>query len=116
MGCGCRSDDTGSEAWVGSGLKFAVTMNCEGFDMDTDDWVITVTCGKKSVTFTSKNSVKDGGQWYICLDSSELGPGEAYITFEARVPDKDFKDGIRTEIRRYKLVNLRSPKIIANYL
>ena len=108
MGCGCGCDNGGECAWVGSGLKWAVTMTCEGFDMDTDPWVITVTRGNKSVVFTPENSINDGGQWYICLDSSEIGPGEAYITFDAFVPDDDFDEGIRHEIQKYKLVNLKS--------
>lgn len=108
MGCGCGCDNGGEYAWVGSGLKWAVTMTCEGFDMDTDPWTITVTRGSKSVVFTPENSINDGGQWYICLDSSEIGPGEAYITFDAFVPDDDFETGVRHEIQRYKLVNLKS--------
>ena len=108
MGCGCGCDNGGEYAWVGEGLKWAVTMECEGFDMDTDDWVITVTRGNKSVTFTPETSINRDGQWYICLNSSLLGPGEAYIIFEARVPDDDFEEGFRREIKRYKLVDLKS--------
>lgn len=108
-GCGCNSETEGGYAWAGSGLKWAVTMTCEGFSMDEDDWTITVTRGNKSIVFTPDNAVQDeDGQWYICLDSSALGPGEMYIIFDASVPDEDFEDGIRHEIQKYKLINIKS--------
>ena len=100
--------DNGS-AWYGSGLKYAVTMTCEGFSMDTDDWEITVTRGPRRIVFTRENSVRDDqGQWYICIDTKALGPGELYITFDAAVPDSDFEDGVRHEIQRFRLINSRN--------
>lgn len=101
--------DTGMVAWDGAGLKFAVTMTCQGFSMDDDNWTITVSRGSRSVVFTKESSVRDNeGQWYICLDTSELGGGRCYITFEADVPDEDFPTGFRKEIQRFELINIKS--------
>ena len=110
--------------WTGTGLKYAVTMTCEGFDMDTDDWTITVTRGNQSKVFTPENSIpetvtipgQNGGeatestQWYICLETDDFASGELYITFDACVPDDDFPSGIRHEIQEFLLTNLKKPK------
>lgn len=109
--------------WKGTGLKYAVNMTCEGFDMDTDDWTITVTRGNQSKEFTPENSIQEiietpaqgGGtttstQWYICLDTDEFASGELYITFDACVPDSDFPSGIRHEIQEFLLTVLKKPK------
>ena len=110
--------------WKGSGLKYAVSMTCEGFDMDTDDWTITVTRGNQSKEFTPSNSIQEvtettpagGGdpvvssQWYICIDTNDFASGELYITFDACVPDSDFPGGIRHEIQEFLLTNLKKPK------
>ena len=95
-------------SWLGGHLKFAVSMSCPGFDMETDDWRITVTRRDKSVVFTKENAVNDGEQWYICLDSSEIGVGTVFIIFEAFVPDGDFPDGIRREVERYELIRIKN--------
>lgn len=94
----------------GGDYKYAVSITAEGFDMNTDDWIITVTGGCKSVTFTPSNSVYDDeeDQWYICINTDLLGFGQAYITFEAHVPDTDFEAGYRREKETYKLIFLNS--------
>lgn len=114
---------TEEHTWAGTGLKYAVTMTCEGFDMDTDDWTITVTKGNQSKEFTPDNSIQEvtetttpGGetvtntQWYICIDTGEFAPGDLYITYDACVPDADFPGGIRHEIQEYFLTNIKKPK------
>lgn len=107
MGCGCTED---KYTWNGTGLKYAVRMDCEGFDMNEDDWIIVITCGDKSVTFSPENAVYNDSenQWYICINTEELGPGELYITFEAHVPDEDFPVGYRREIQKYRLVKIKN--------
>ena len=94
--------------WVGTGLKFAVTMTCTGFSMNDDDWTITVTKGKTAIVFNKDTAVQDAqDNWYICVDSSLLGPGQAQIIFDAYVPDDDFEGGIRHEIQKYDLINIQ---------
>ena len=111
MACGCCSNNgTEDYGYVGGGLKWAVNMTCEGFDMNTDDWKIIVTRGTNTVEYTRDTAVCDDSgqtpQWYICLDTTELGSGKAIITFVAYVPDADFPGGIRTEVAEYDLINI----------
>jgi len=105
--CACNNEDIG---FYGGDFKYAVSMTCEGFDMNTDDWIITVSAGCKSVSFTRENSVfdDDENQWYICISSDLIGFGQAYITFEAHVPDTDFEAGFRREKLTYKLIFLNT--------
>lgn len=94
--------------WNGTGLKYAVSMTCEGFDMNEDDWTITVSRGSKSLKFTKSNAVQDENeQWYICFDSSYFGAGLMNIVFDASVPDEDFEGGIRHEVQKYELINVQ---------
>ncbi len=84
--------------YVGTDLKFALTITSEGFNMDTDPWVATVRCGKKEVKCERANSVIDeNGQWYILVDSSVLMAGTYILIVDIDVPDDDFKDGYRHE-------------------
>lgn len=117
--CNCSESATANAYLIGGMYKFAVNMKCDGFDMDTDDWTITITRGLNSVSFTPENSVHEVenegteneiSQWYICLDTDGFKPGDAYITFEADVPDDDFPGGIRKEISERYFSNFIMPK------
>lgn len=91
--------------WDGSGYKYAIQMEADGFDMDADDWTVTVKKGKKTIEFTKENSTQDSeGQWYICVDSTLLGTGTFEIVYDAFVPDDDFPDGIRHEVIKQELI------------
>ena len=105
--CPCNSEDTG---FHGGDYKYAVSMSAEGFDMNTDDWVITVFGGCKAVRFTKENAIYDENedQWYICINTDLLGVGQAYISFEAHVPDTDFEAGFRREKLTYELIFLNA--------
>ena len=90
----------------GTGTKWAVNIKIQDFSMDEDEWKIVVSRGPKEVVFTKENSIRDiNGQWYICVLSEDLGPGQFYITFYAYVVDGDFPGGIRPEIRRFEMIN-----------
>ncbi len=112
----CECNNIQEFTWDGTGLKYAVSMTCEGFDMDEDDWKITVSRGSRKVEFTPENAIHEvttvQGQevstWYICIDTSLLGPGELHIIFDAKVPDDDFDEGFRHEIQKYKLINVKN--------
>ncbi len=108
MPCQC-SNSTEDYGYVGSDLKWAVSMTCEGFDMNEDDWKIIVSRGSRSVEYTNETAIYDdqADQWYICVDTTALGPGKAIITFVAYVPDSDILGGVRTEIAEYDLINIR---------
>lgn len=77
--------------------------------MDDDEWKVIISLGKKTVEYTKENSIRDdSGQWYITLNTPDLGVGRAIITFVAYVPDDDFEDGIRTEIKEMPLITVKS--------
>ena len=103
---------TSDFTWNGTGLKYAITMTCDGFDMNEDDWTVTVTRGSKKMVFDKENSIhhtetvgnEEVDQWYICIPSEDLGPGLLQIIYDALVPDQDFVDGIRHEIQKFDLI------------
>ena len=89
--------------YVGTELKFLVTMTATGFSMDTDNWSVTVTRGRISKTFPKTDCIRGTDGWYLCFDSAEFGPGQYYATLTAYVPDNDFPDGMRTEVTKVPL-------------
>ena len=96
----------GERGFLKSKYKYAVNMEAEGFDMNTDDWKIVVSRGPKFLVFDKTNSVYDSGedQWYIIVDTDQLGPGQSYISFEAKIPDTDDESGYRWERVVYKFI------------
>ena len=110
-GCGCDMMEEGEYTLAGGGVKFAVNMTCDDFDMDIDDWTITVSRGNNTIVFNKDTAIKGNDeQWYICIDTELLGPGEAGIIFDAFVPDEDFDSGYRHEIQEFRLMNIKNLK------
>ena len=93
--------------YVGADLKFLVELTAPGFDMDDDDFTVTLTGRKVEKVFHKQDLVTDGeGHWYCCFNSTEFGPGVIQVILTAYVPDDDFEDGYRTEINKYNLINV----------
>ena len=95
--------------YVGTELKFSLTITSQGFNMNTDPWTATITNGKNSVTCSrGNNSILDSSQWYILVDSSQIGVGQYYLIVEIDVPDNDFPDGYRHEVlkQEYPICNV----------
>lgn len=85
--------------YVGTELKYALTITSTGFNMDTDPWTAYVACGKNYIECKrNHNAVVDENQWYILIDTSILGDGTYYLAVEIDVPDDDFEDGYRHEV------------------
>lgn len=86
--------------YVGTELKFALTITSTGFDMDTDAWTAYIICGRKSIICSKNNNavIDDQGQWYILVDSQYLGAGKYFLVVAIDVPDDDFDDGYRHEV------------------
>ena len=94
--------------YVGTDLKFAISISSPGFDITEDDFTVDIRRGPKQIHFEKEELIEDeSGQYYVCFDTTELGSGliEAIIT--AHVPDDDFDDGIRTEVAKVKLLIAR---------
>lgn len=87
----------------GTGVKLALSMTCDGFDMDDDAWAVTLSSGGVQKTWSKDDSsVSDGlaqedGTWTLSVDTGELGCGNLRCYYTAYVPDADFADDIRTE-------------------
>ena len=90
--------------YVGTELKIAIGIQCEGFDMQTDAWTATVKRGDKSIVCDrNTNSAYDGENWYLLVDSSVLGKGMYVLVVDIDVPDTDFPDLLRHETYRQEL-------------
>lgn len=85
--------------YVGTEIKIAIAITSEGFDMGRDPWSVTVKCGRRTVTCTEDSGAACvNGQWYITVDTAELGKGLYYLIAEIDVPDAHFSDGYRHEV------------------
>ena len=95
--------------FVGTELKIAIDIDCQGFDMDNDDWTATVKKGSKSITCDkTHNSAHDENGWYLLVDSSVLGSGRYDIIVDIDVIDPDFPDQLRHETYKQELFNVNA--------
>lgn len=91
-------------AYLGTEVKFRVRITAEGFDQDTDNWAVTVSNGSRSHTFEKADCIHNLDGWFVCFDTTDFGPGLYRATIAAYIPDTDFPDGTRTEIRVTDLI------------
>ena len=90
--------------FVGTELKIAIEIVCEGFDMNVDDWYCTVKKSNKSVVCDKEHNVAhDNDGWYLLVDSSILGSGRYDLVVDIDVPDSDYEDGLRHETYKQEL-------------
>lgn len=93
--------------YVGTELKIAINIQCEGFSMDDNDWTCTVKrCNKSVVCNKNQNTAWDGETWYLLVDTSILGKGMYVLIVDIDVPDNDFDDNLRHETYRQELFNV----------
>lgn len=93
--------------YVGTELKVAINIQCEGFDMEDDDWTCTVKKGSKTIVCDKNhNSAWDGENWYLLLDTSVLGRGMYVLIVDIDVHDLDFADNLRHETYKQELFNV----------
>ena len=86
--------------YAGTDLKFLVEMSSTGFNMDTDDWSISVKNANKVVLEIPKSQcVREAaeGKWYVHINADILKPGTLSLVAHIRVPDVNFEDGYRDE-------------------
>lgn len=110
MNCNCEHTNQ-ERAWVGTGLKFAVTITAEGFSQDDDDWKVVFQCGRNSVELTKADmsiSEDNGNLTYIAnVDTSLLGTGDLSVITYAYVPDEDWDDGVRVEVDKQNILHIK---------
>lgn len=94
-------------AYVGTDLKYALSVSAEGFSMIDDEFEVLLTCGKNQLLLHKEDLVVDkNDNYYVCFSSLDLGPGIVTATVTAHVPDDDFEDGFRDEVQKFTLVKL----------
>lgn len=84
--------------YIGTKLKYKIVITSAGFDMDTDNWEVTVKCGGNSQTFAKLDCIHRDNDWFVVFDTEDFGKGTYYAIIKAYVPDTDFDGGIRTEV------------------
>ena len=96
--------------WLGTGLKFAINITADGFDMNEDDFEVAIGNGSKRIVL-QKSDIKDGenGEHLLCFDSTQFPSGMLRLVVSAKVPDDDFDDGVRKEVFAMDFVNLKHP-------
>ena len=100
-----------NSSYIGTELKFAVTIAADGFDMETDDFEIIVKCKSKKVIYKKSDLLYDeNGDFHIAIDTTIFPAGDLYAITYAYVPDSDFPDGIRTEVDQTRLITLKKTK------
>lgn len=94
--------------FLGTDLKFIIEIESPGFDMGRDDFEVLLEGGEGSVLLHKEDMVHDeNNKWYICFDTKDLGVGLIRATVTAHVPDDDFEDGIRDEVDKYVIADIR---------
>lgn len=94
--------------FIGTELKFKINISAPGFNMDTDDWSITIVQKKTKVEYKKEDCVAGEDGWFVCFDTRDFGTGSYYAIVTAYVPDSDFEDGLRTEVKKFHLLNVES--------
>lgn len=92
--------------YIGDGVKMPLTIACNGFNQDTDSWTATFVTvwGKRYVCDKTKNTaVGENGQWYLLVNTDELGCGQCDLYVDIDIPDGDF-GGARHETHFFEKV------------
>ena len=93
----------------GTEVKYLLALTAPGFDMNTDNFCVDVSCSGKNIHFRKQDLVYDVGEdkWYLCFDTKYFRSGEIVATVTAYITDGDFSDGIRDEVVRVKIGQLK---------
>lgn len=93
---------------LGTELKYAIEITSQGFSMDDDDFVVYIMKGRNVIKEYAKSDlVVEDDTWLLCIDTEEIGLGSFDVAAKAYVPDDHFPDGIRTEIERVQVFNVK---------
>ena len=96
------------ECFLGTEKKYLINIESTGFDMERDDFEVTIKRGSNIIRFTKDNMVKDEeDNWYITFNTSALGAGMASMIVTAHVPDSDFPDGLRDEVDKFNFLRIK---------
>ena len=86
------------ELWEGTEEPFAIDIDCEGFDINEDDFEVTLVGDAGTVTFTKDDLLHDeSGQWYVMVPTARLGAGLVSATITMVIPEELCPGGFRRE-------------------
>lgn len=88
---------------IGLGSEIKLNLNIQpvgGYTMDDFDFVAEVYCkSKNSIVLTKDKTIRiDSNNYLLPIDTQDLGHGVVKVKVTATIPDKDFSDGLRTEV------------------
>ena len=90
--------------YKGTELKFQLEITADGFSMQDDDFKVVIKNIKNEKEIRKEEMIlTDDERYLFTIDTGELGTGEYWLTTIAYVPDDDFDDGLRTEVRKQLL-------------
>lgn len=98
-----------NQRWfIGTDLKFQITLTAEGFNQGSDRYDLDFYCGDQLRHFTQKDIVTDGdGHYYLLVPTAGLTPGMMRLVITAYVPDTDFGNRVRKEVESVVIGPLR---------
>ena len=97
--------------YVGTELKFVLTIEAEGFDMNRDEFDVTIIGSDGKEYQCTEDDVKNvDGVWYLLLDTNNFANGLLRMVVSAYVPDSIFPDGTRKEVTIVNLCTICSYK------
>lgn len=100
-----------ADVYLGTDLKIKVALRCEGFSMLTDNFIVVIKCGKAAFPYEKSSSAwvrDDNNNYYLCLPTENLS-GLVSMVATLHVPDDDFNGGIRREVLKQDMFNIKRP-------
>lgn len=88
--------------FLGTELKLSVKIDPIGdYSMDDYDFEVEVYCSPKKTISCNKNQLirMDKDNYIMLIDTEILGAGTIKAKITACIPDGDFEDGLRTEVK-----------------
>lgn len=87
------------DVFYGSTPKYKLSIDA-GIPMSDFDFEVRLTRADRTLV-VKKNDLRvtEEGDYLLCLDTTLLGAGEVKGVVTAYIPDRDFPDGIRKEVR-----------------
>jgi len=111
--------------YKGTEVKFGINLAAPGFDMDTDDFEISIVTAGVTISGakgnpdssskirifseSSDSSGDSGSNWYAIAETDTLKAGPLKVIAKAYIPDANAADGIRTEVAVAELGILANP-------
>lgn len=88
---------------IGIGSEFKLNLNIpsvNGVTMDDYDFIVDIYCSNRNaVSIKKEEAIRvDSDNYILLVDSLKLKHGNVKCKVTAYIPDRDFEDGLRTEV------------------